>query len=409
MVMPVRQPDEVLDQLRQRFSNSYPDWARGKGTWPMRISLQPPSTAQRSASPVACHAWASAWATYSGPGQIEYAGLRFPTATHRMPKTLVIERPKDVAAGHPDDLRTWLACGARLTELQKKFPAAQLHRHVRRITELSGLDYRRLLDAATWLHTNPTSGMLLRQLPIEGIDTKWLATQATLILALLHDDSLGEPPDDLSPMSHKRALHHRLGLRVVPELIQITVCDPDLRAQFAGMRYFAATVEDLNKWPRRPETVVILENKETAFAVTDDHHGLAILHGHGLYVEQYSRIAWVRAARRVIYWGDIDAPGLQFVSDLRALGIPARTILTDLRTLNAYRHLAVDGAMPQRNTTPAHLAPAERELYDELTAYAAMNHTGLLLEQERIPWSVAYITLIAALQQPDEHISATAQ
>lgn len=241
--------------------------------------------------------------------------------------------------------------------------------------------------------------MLLRQLPIEGIDTKWLSSHANLLLAILGD---ADPQDgdnrvDDMPASRRRALHHRLGLRVPPELVQVTICDPDLRIHLAGMRHFAASVDDLNQWAQHPDAVVILENKETAYAITNDHPGTVVLHGHGFYVEQYARITWVRTAGQVIYWGDIDLPGLQCVNDLRALGVNARTILTDTATLDRYQHLAVEGATPQRSTTPSHLTTAERELYERLVDHSAKHGTGLLLEQERIPWAFAYGELMNAL------------
>ena len=102
--------------------------------------------------------------------------------------------------------------------------------------------------------------------------------------------------------------------------------------------------------------------------------------------------------RRSRLWGDLDLPGLQFVSDLRGLGIHARTILTEVATLNRYRHLAIPGARPQRTTVP-HLTRGEQELYTNLADYAAAHDTGLLLEQERIPWPTAYPVLIRAMDQ----------
>jgi hypothetical protein len=112
------------------------------------------------------------------------------------------------------------------------------------------------------------------------------------------------------------------------------------------MRHFAASVEDLNRWPSHPNVVVILENKETGYAVTDDLPGTVILHGHGRYVEQYARIAWVLTAQRVVYWGDLDVFGLQFISDLRCCGVPAVSILTDCATLQRYQRLAVSTKSP---------------------------------------------------------------
>lgn len=404
----MRRPEEISQQLHTRFARDYPSWARGHGSWPWRISLNPPSTTERARDPIRCHEWASVWADYTGPGRVEYATLRFPTGAHRMPKTLVVHHPGEVAAAHADDRQAWRRCGQRLTQLERAFPTATFRRVIRRITELTETDYQRLRAAATWLHQHPTSGMLLRQLPIEGIDTKWLAHHAALVLALLDQDdasaehtdaTVGDLVGDVEDRSNsrRRALHARLGLRVPPELVQVSVCDARLRTQVGGMRHFAASVEDLNRWELHPGAVAILENKETAYAVTEDLPSVVILHGHGSYVEQYGRITWVQRADRVIYWGDLDLPGIQFASDLRALGIAARTILTDTATLNRFRRLAVEGAKPQRATIPAHLTSVERELYVLLVDHAEEHGTGLLLEQEKIPWPVAAPHLYGAL------------
>ena len=142
-----------------------------------------------------------------------------------------------------------------------------------------------------------------------------------------------------------------------------------------------------------------MENKETAFAITDDCKRTVVLHGHGAHLDQYARITWVRQAERVIYWGDIDLPGLQFVSDLRGLGIPACTVFTDTDTLLEHQRLAVAGSPAQRTTAPPHLTTAERQLCDHLTAHAANHGTGLLLEQERLPWETVYRKLRKLLTQ----------
>jgi hypothetical protein len=397
----VRQPDEITRYLRERFGRDYPAWARQQGAWPMRIGLHPPTTVQRSTEPVACHAWADQWRAYTGPGVVEYASARFPTGTHPMPKALVLRHPLDVAAAHPSTALTWQRCGHRLTSLQRTFPQARFTGIIRRITDLDDRDYQRLVNAVTWLRVNPASGMLLRQLPIEGIDTKWLSRHAQLILALLGDSDDSAAPDADQPVTAPgtRRLHERLGLRVPPDLIQVAVLDPSLRTQLAGMRHLAASVEDLNRWEHRPHTVVILENKETGYAITDDYPGTIVLHGQGFSVACYARVGWVRAARTVIYWGDIDAPGLQFVNDLRGHGITINTILMDTATLHRFRHLAADGAGPQRSTLP-NLTDTEQELYVYLTEYAATQGTGLLLEQERIPWQYAYRALTTAMNCP---------
>jgi hypothetical protein len=403
------QPEQVTERLRLRFNRDYQGWARGHGAWPIKIGLQTPSTAERSADPVACHQWALAWKNYTGAGRVDYINLRFPTATHSMPRALVLDRPSQVAALHPETQLTWQRCGERLTHLQRTFPGAVFDGIIRRVTELSESDYQRLVATVDWLRTHPTSGMLLRQLPIEGIGTKWLLKHRVLVLALLGDredpdfpEAAADQAADALAASARRRLHERLGLRNPPELVQVAVLDPVLRSYVGGMRHFAASIEDLSQWPCHPRTVIILENKETGYAITGDHRDTVVLHGLGFNVASYARIIWVHNARTVIYWGDIDAPGLQFVSDLRGYGISATTILMNIATLDSFRHLSTNGAEPQRARLPD-LTSSEAELYAYLTEYAAAHKTGLLLEQERIPWAHAYETLMRTIE-----ITATA-
>jgi hypothetical protein len=401
----LRQPDDIRAQLVARFNEQYPSWARGQGNWPLRIPLRPPTTRQRADDPIACHEWAAAWADYDGPGRIEHISLRFPTGTHPLPNTLVIDRAADLATIDSLCQRTWQQCGRRLIALQTAFGDATFAGVIRKITDLPEDDYQRLYSTVMWLRANPTSGLLLRQLPIEGIDTKWLERHAYLVLAML-----GEAGDDDRPTadpatngSPRRRLHERLGLRLPPELVQIAVLDPGLRSRLGGMRHFAASTEDLNQWDVHPAHVIILENKETGYAFTDDILDTVVFHGNGFNVATYAHIAWVPIAN-VVYWGDIDALGLQFVNDLRAYGIPARTVLMDTVTLDRYHHLTTDGAGPQR-TTLKHLTDPEQHLYTRLADHASANSAGLLLEQERIPWPHAYQELLSAATAAPAHRS----
>jgi len=416
-------PDQARAKLAARFDRDWTDWARGTFPTPLRIGVGPPTMAQRADDPVGCHAFADAWRAWDGPGAVEFVTCEFPTGRHEMPKALIVPTAGQAAKVDRRCERIWATAGARLTALQTAFPAARFDRVVKRIVELEEADYLRLTATVSWLGTNPTSGLLLRQIPVEGIGTKWLEKHRVLVLAMLGDAPATEPAetslgdddgavdDTLSgadgpdaPSSSKRRLHERLGLRMPPELVQVAVLDPALRAQVGGMRHFAASVEDLCSWEKTPASVVILENKETGYAFTDDLPGVVVLHGHGFSVLNYARIDWVRAAEKVVYWGDIDGPGVEFVSDLRGFGVQAESVLMNTATLQAFRHLAIDGAAPQRRTVQ-HLDALERELYEHLGAYARTHRQGLLLEQERIPWEHALSAVQALLAAASESSS----
>lgn len=371
--------------------------------------LAPTYPHDRSADPIACHEWAATWRNYNGPGAIEESTIRFPTGSHTLPKTLVLQDPSDVAAVAPDMEEIWQRCQHRIADIERRFPDAQLDGMITSLTDLTDADYACLCAAGQWLRNNPTSNLLLRQLPIEGLHTKWLAKHARLVLALLGtkmpdtDDAVSLNPDadtdaDASAgVTARMRLHQRLGLRVPPELIQVAVLDPQLRHQIGEMRHFAASIGDLNGWQRHPDTVLIMENKNTAYASDTDHPGTVILHGQGFSVAAYARITWVRNAHRVIYWGDIDLPGLHFLNDLRAHGIDAISILTDRATLERFHHLTVEGATTIRKSVP-YLTTTERELYQHLAELAEAGGNGLLLEQERIDWDHGREALLAMMQ-----------
>jgi len=218
------------------------------------------------------------------------------------------------------------------------------------------------------------------------------------VLALLGDEATtdtGDNDDHTAMLSRRREIHRRLGLRTPPELVQIAVLCPALRKQIGGMRHLPASIDDLNALDNQPDIVVIIENKETAYALTTDHPGMIVLHGEGFDVATYARVTWVYTAAKVVYWGDIDLPGLHFLDDLRAYGVPAHSILMDLPTLTRFRHLAVEGAAPFRNDVQ-HLDRAERDLYSHLVDHVQTTGCGLLLEQERILWAHAETALLTA-------------
>jgi hypothetical protein len=67
-------------------------------------------------------------------------------------------------------------------------------------------------------------------------------------------------------------------------------------------------------------------------------------------------------------------------------------------TLDLFADLSVDGAGPQRRTLP-NLDEDEQNLYTHLVGHADNNSSGLLLEQERIPWTHAYPLLLDEIRR----------
>jgi acyl dehydratase len=88
--------------------------------------------------------------------------------------------PLAAASVHPSTRETWIRRGERLMHLQRAFPEARFDRVIRRLTELDADDFQRLVATVTWLDAHPTSGLMLRQLPIEEwIPSGWAGTRVS--------------------------------------------------------------------------------------------------------------------------------------------------------------------------------------------------------------------------------------
>ena len=104
------------------------------------------------------------------------------------------------------------------------------------------------MAVASWLRDNPRSGLMPRQLPVEGIDTKWIAGRYRVLKALLHPglaegdlraDASSDPDD--SPEEIKLTA---LGLRPRPHYVRLTVLDAQLRASVVSFKdYLGVTVD----------------------------------------------------------------------------------------------------------------------------------------------------------------------
>jgi hypothetical protein len=156
-----------------------------------------------------------------------------------------------------------------------------LGRHFDWLAEAAETEFERLLSVLHWIRMHPDSGLYLRQLPIPGVDTKWLAANRTRVCDLLRQLT-GQDGD----------LHRLAGLRREPDLLRLRILDPALRAVVGGLSDLSAPVNDIAALPLRPQRVLIVENLQTGLAMTD-LPGTLCLMARGYAVEVFSDITWL--------------------------------------------------------------------------------------------------------------------
>jgi hypothetical protein len=258
----------------------------------------------------------------------------------------------------------------RAAHLQATFPGADLRKVLRAITRLRDVNFDILCRTAAWFRDTPPderAGLTPRQVPLEGVHAKWLDKHEALVRALAALDDL-----ELLPPH--------------PARIHFTYLDPH-HLDNGGRQHDSYSVGDNFHLPYQPDVVLISENKDTAVGFHRMPGGIAV-EGAGTGGGTIASTPWIREAPLVIYWGDMDADGLEILNEFRERGVNATSMFMDLPTYQRYQRY---GTNDDRNDNPLNIhtrldvvelhAP-ERELYNHLTSGTA---PVLRVEQERIP------------------------
>lgn len=292
--------------------------------------------------------------------------------TQQLPERVRLEGAPAVAAFARKG-QHWARIERRAAALLSAFGTGErfvdcVRRNAKAVSELADEDFARLLWVLQWLERNPDSGLYIRQLPVRGVDTKWVSKNHQLVERLFGAISGRES----------------LGLAKPPVLVRVRFLDPALRP--GGLVDVSAPVAELAAMSLSPQTVFVFENLESVVAMPQIP-GAVVVHGSGYAVDRLGRIPWVRDGR-VVYWGDLDSHGFGILNRMRATCGEVSTVLMDLTTLTGFEDLCV--AEPTPNTgSLSHLLPDELAVVEELR-----RRGNVRLEQERISWGHALPQLL---------------
>lgn len=371
----MKTPAEVLDDVARRLRRTWSQvvvgepWAPGfrlgtSGLTGRRLADSWPDV-HRSAL-----AWDD-WMTSAGPGvRLDRRPVSVHGSAQSLPATLIVASAEVAARLAGDEWINRLArASARHERLTADFPALDDAAAILRAVDLhSEVDFDLACRAAAWFAAHPAHGLTARQVTVQGMGTKWLATHESVVRRLAGLDSLGLVPGR-------------------PPRVHLTYLDPAHLAG-GGRRHDVATVGDHDTVAYRPRVVLISENRDTAqlFSPVD---GAIAIEGEGRGAGAVAALPWVREAPQLWYWGDMDADGLEILHGFRAAGLPVRSLFMDLAAYERWERFGVDhdhGGRPIGSRTPRDvglLEPGERALYLALCSPDWSRHRRV--EQERIP------------------------
>lgn len=266
----------------------------------------------------------------------------------------------------------------RAAELVAHFPAVadkDLEHVLKVMAAWDDGDFELLVAAADWFAAHDATGLTPRQVPLPGFHAKWLNSSGRrgLVCTLCGKKDLG--------LVERR-----------PVLVEFAYLDPDYLAG-GGRRFDSHLAGDAGAPAYAPSLVIVVENRDTYLTFPQVAGGICVFGAGRAGVAALPAIDWVAAAPRLLYWGDMDAAGLEILDAYRAAGLAMESILMDMASYEEYRRFGTNLAAGKqaladhRAQDVPHLSVDELELYELLTS---PDFDGpRRIEQERIPLAAA--------------------
>jgi hypothetical protein len=374
--------------------------------WPLRYTLTSINEASALTNMAEVTDWVRDWHQY---GQRLPAGVAVQWLTRQWPKlgeqtlpTAVTVESAEVLAQWVGTIRSWNRACVRRDQVSARFKSAQWpalwKRHLEVFVDWSDDDFERLQTLLEWFIDNPTTGLYLRQLPVPGIDTKWIETRRAVVrdcVLVVHGQPMSSSTLDF---------HEVCGLRKPASKLRVRILCPKLRASLGGLCDIEAPVEEIGRMELTIRGAFIVENLETGLALPD-FDGMVVFMRLGHAISELARIPWLKPDHlesaqgplpQLLYWGDLDTHGFVILSRARGIFSRLKSVLMDEATFLGRRELWVKEKTPSRAAELKCLMSEEEDLYVGLRDNKW--GTNLRLEQERLPWKECLQTLEESLR-----------
>ena len=349
----------------------------------LSISLHPPTERQVLDDPSQAREWATSWRVAPLAGCVRWEARNWPSVgTQEVPVRFIAEGMGRIAecAGKAAD---WDNACSRVSDLAHRCRSRWMRacrtpdveavetavkQIIGKAESLPERDWQTTLAVIDWFSSRPAETPYVRQLPIRGIDTKWMeghrSVVAPLARALFDIDPTFAQPGKLVRV-------HALGEAL----------------SFDGVREYGLTIEGLHNFPHIPDIALICENLVNTLALPPIEGVLAI-HGGGYAVADIADAPWLQEIP-VLYWGDLDSNGFAILNRLRTHVPHAVSVMMDLKTLERHDDLCVEEPSPFTGELPL-LTPDEHATLEQLIAGDdSRGLAALRLEQERVEWNWA--------------------
>ena len=241
--------------------------------------------------------------------------------------------------------------------------------------------WERLLMVCHYFISSPRPHLYIRELEIEGVDSKFIEKYKRVLDRLL--ETVLEPSfynADITKMSHY-GFEKKYGLKYDLPTIRFRILDS--KHYICGLDDISLPLNLFEKLDLGCRNVYITENKINGLSFPQKRDSIVIF-GLGYGIDSLRDVEWLRD-KNIYYWGDIDTHGFAILSQMRGYFPLTQSILMDEKTLMRFKSLAVVESKPFKGEL-LNLTEEEQKVFEGLKS--DVYGEALRIEQERISLSI---------------------
>ncbi len=244
-------------------------------------------------------------------------------------------------------------------------------------------NFNKALKVTQFIINNPHSNLYIREVDLEGINTKFIENNRELILYLYAYATNKE--QEISLKSDKESFNLTCGFRSKRPIVRFSFIGDDCSplVNLSPRMDISLDIESFSNLNPKVKNVIICENEITFLSLPKCQDTMAIF-GGGYNAKILGVVYWLNF-KNIYYWGDLDRDGFAILNNLRA-NLPNAKIISlmmDKETFNLGRVSAVEDTSKTAGDL-LYLTPKENEVYNELRV--RMGEKDTRLEQEYIPY-----------------------
>ncbi len=283
--------------------------------------------------------------------------------------------------GYIGEADSFRAFAADIQLIKTSFPSLidWLFLHVMEVIVYRG-KWPALLQVVHYFLKNPCPGLFARELPLQGLGTKFVENHKPILYSLLNELLPAEAIDETT--TGIAQFEKRFGLRTDAPRIRFRWLDGTLAEKYTGgLQDISVPINEISHNLWTVKRVLIVENKTNllkadVYLTLPDMQGTMAIFGSGRAAALLAGIEWLEQAE-ILYWGDIDAEGFEILDNLLQYFPQARAFCMDVETFNAFANEVTSGSGAKRKEL-SRLSPMQYKLYEQVC------EKNIRLEQERV-------------------------